>query len=352
MIQAELCKPGLHNLDIKMAIVQVGAKGYHFGMDKLKVTPKDFFLWAGAMLTLYVSVFAYIALIFDYLNYAFPDTLTYYSGDPYSSGMSYEMAILIVLLPLFLVLMRIIRSAISHDESRADIWVRRWALYLTLFIAGATVAADLVTVIMYFLNGDVTLRFVLKIFVVLLVAGAGFLHFLADLHGFWRANPRKALTISVAVGVLVFLTILSGFAIVGTPWQARLYRFDEQKTSDLQNIQYQIVNYWQSKERIPVALSELNDPISGFVIPADAQTGAPYEYTATGKTAFKLCATFNAETQSYASASRTYAAVAPVEMGVKGSPLSDNWWHQAGHQCFDRTIDPERYPPYSKQKTQ
>src|SRR3989344_4986874 len=148
--------------------------------NKPKVTPKDFFLWAGAMITLYVSVFAFISLIFSYLNYAMPDALSYYSGDPYSSGVSYEMASLIVLFPMFLVLMRLAHRDIERDPSRGEVWIRRWALYLALFVAGATIAGDLITLIMYFFNGDVTTRFVLKVLVVLLAAGGGFLHFLAD----------------------------------------------------------------------------------------------------------------------------------------------------------------------------
>ena len=51
-------------------------------MDKPKVTPKDFFLWAGAMIALYASVVAFIALIFSYLDFVYPDQLAYYTPDP------------------------------------------------------------------------------------------------------------------------------------------------------------------------------------------------------------------------------------------------------------------------------
>lgn len=315
-------------------------------MNTPKVTPKDFFLWLGAMAALYGSTVAFVALVFDYLNAAFPETLQYYSGDPYSSGMSYEMATLIVLFPLFLVLMRVIRRGIAEDATRDDIWVRRWALFLTLFIAGATLAGDLITLIMYFLNGDVTLRFALKALVILLVAGAGFLHFLADLRGYWNANPGKARLVGVATGALALITIISGFFIVGTPWEARLYRYDDQKVSDLQSLQYQIVNYWQAKERLPIELSELQDPISGFIVPNDPQSGMPYTYTATGKLSFKLCASFNAETQPYAAGARS-VPIAPEAFPSKMK--EDTWQHGTGEVCFDRTIDPQLYPPLRKQ---
>ncbi|MDO8623790.1 MAG: DUF5671 domain-containing protein [bacterium] len=312
-------------------------------MDKPKITPKDFFLWVSAMAFLYVSVFAFVSLIFDYLNYLLPDALQYYASDPYSGGISYEMASLIVLFPIFLVLMRIVHRDIQIDASRAELWIRRWALYLTLFIAGVTVAGDLITLIMYFFNGDVTLRFALKVLVILLVALAGFSYFFADLRGYWERNPSKSILLRWATVALVLVTIVAGFFIVGTPWQARLYRFDDQKVSDLQNIQYQIVNYWQLKQKLPTSLINLNDPIAGVIVPVDPQTGEAYEYSVKAPLTFELCATFNAPTQPYAASSRTY----PVPMGsLEKGGENDVWQHAAGRVCFTRPIDPELHPPY------
>jgi hypothetical protein len=313
---------------------------------KPKVTPKDFFLWAGAMIGLYVSVVSFLSLIFDYLNYAMPGALSYYASDPYAGGISYEMASLIVFFPLFLVLMRFIRNSITADATRAEIWVRSWALYITLFVAGLTIAGDLVTLVMYFFNGDVTLRFVLKVLVVFLVMGAAFLHFLADLRGYWQKHPRKARVVGWSVAGLMIASIIAGFFIVGTPWEARLYRFDEQKVSDLQQLQGEVVSYWQAKQELPATLSDVVDPIMGYTVPTDEQTGAPYEYAVTGKTTFELCATFNAKTQPYALPGR------PVSVSVApGYPIQageDSWYHDAGHVCFSRTIDPARYPPLTK----
>ena len=117
------------------------------------------------------------------------------------------------------------------------------------------------------------------------------------------------------------------------------------------NIQWQIVNYWQQKEVLPTSLSDLEDPISGFVAPVDAQTEEAYEYAATGKLSFELCANFNAETQTNSSSvSRPIAA--PIPASVEGKDFaSDTWQHGAGRTCFERTIDPQRYPPYPKQKS-
>src|SRR3989338_10747565 len=98
---------------------------YYFRMDKPKVTPKDFFLWAGAMVALYGSVISFIALLFEYINHSFPDPLDYYV-DPYSGSIRFAMASLIVLVPVTILLMRFIRSDIARESIKSELWVRRW----------------------------------------------------------------------------------------------------------------------------------------------------------------------------------------------------------------------------------
>ncbi|OGG56359.1 hypothetical protein A3D71_01565 [Candidatus Kaiserbacteria bacterium RIFCSPHIGHO2_02_FULL_55_20] len=320
-------------------------------MDKPKVTPKDFVFWVGAMVSLYAGVVAFIALLFEYINKASPNPVsgTYYI-DPYSSGISYETAALIVLTPVFLVLMRFIRRGIVADPSRNEIWIRRWALFLTLFLAGATIVVDLIVLLNTYLQGeDLTAGFLLKVLTVLLVAGLGFVHFIADLWGYWEREPMRARLVNWGVGLLVIVTILAGFFIVGTPQQIRAQKQDAIRVQDLQAIQWQIVNYWQQKEKLPAALSGLNDPITNNILPLDPQTKEAYEYSSTGALSFKLCATFANEGGTNVLQGRSMPL--PTEpVGAEGKDIQDNWQHAAGRVCFERTIDPQRYPPYSKQK--
>lgn len=311
-------------------------------MDKPKTTPKDFFLWAGAMLALYVGVFNYIALVWDYINYSIPDPLDYYPADPYQSGISWEMASLIVIVPAFLILMWLIRRSIVNDSTRREVWVRHWALYLTLFAAGVAIVGDLIWVLYAFLNGtDLTTRFLLKALIVLFVASIGFMHFIADLWGYWEKFPTRNRLVAIATGGLVVLTVIAGFFIVGTPAQARLYRFDEQKITDLQNIQYQITSYYQLKQKLPQTLSELNNPVSDVVIPVDSQSKQAYEYQVVkAPYSFEICATFNKESRVGA---QNVTMPEPMRAGY-GKGATENWKHDAGRVCFERTIDPTLYP--------
>jgi len=305
-------------------------------MDKTKTTPKDFFLWTGAMVTLYASVIAFIGLVFDYLNYVFPDTavVSYYS-DPYSSGIAYEMAALIVLAPVFLILMRVIRREIVQDKARGEVWVRRWALFLTLFAAGATIVIDLIVLLTAFLSGEeLTLRFLLKVLIVLLVAAAGFMHFISDIRGYWVKFPKRAQYVNWATAMLVVVTIGVGFIIVGTPNQARQMRIDQERVSDLASIQSEIPQYFARKQKLPTKLTDLNDPLSYFIVPTDPTTGAEYEYRTIDAKTFELCATFSLPSKD--SPSKTRSAYGGLEQ---------NWQHGTGRVCFTRgPIDPALYP--------
>ncbi len=318
-----------------------------------RATPKDFFLWAGAMVSLYVSVFAFLGLVFDYINYVFPNPLQTYYVDPYQSGISYEMASLIVMFPLFFALMWIIHNDIVRDHSRREIWVRRWALMLTLFLAGLTAAIDLIVLLTTFLSGEaLTVAFLLKVALVFLLAAGVFMHFMADFWGFWEQYPERAHRVGYGATLLVVLTIAAGFLIVGTPGQARQQRFDAQRVSDLQSIQSQVVYYWQQKGALPKSINDLNDSLSYFTVPVDPQTGSAYVYEVGAVHSFQLCATFSTDSNGRPQPSNGMTSPVMPDSSYKDAvSLGDNWQHGKGQSCFIRTIDPELYPVNTKTGT-
>ncbi len=294
------------------------------------------FLWVGAMIALYISAVSLLSLLFTYLNYLFPDALlSPYATDPYLSGVSYQMASLIVFFPLFVFLMRFVHKGMTHDPFYGTARVRYRMLYFTLFVAGATIAGDLVVLLMHFFNGDITVRFGLKVLTVFAVAGLGFLYFFAELRRYWQVHSRRSRVLGWGSLATVALIVGVGFLIIGTPWQMRLYRYDAQKVSDLRNISQQITYYWNSSHSLPATLSELSAK-SPYPIPRDPQTDNSYSYRPTGSHTFELCADFNAPTPR---SGRTPIPPPPVPVsgGVyEGGGVS--WVHGAGKVCFSRTV--------------
>lgn len=306
-----------------------------------KITAKDFFLHVAVIALLYTGTVALLNILFNVINVAFPQVTqyNYYS----STSISLPVATLVVVFPLFLFLANILHKGYAEEPARKDYPVRKWLIYITLFIAGAVLAGDLVILIYYFLDGqELTTAFLLKILSVLVVTGAIFGYYIDDLKD--RLTSTRRNIWRVVAGVLVIGSIVAGFSVLGTPQSQRALRYDSQKVSDLQNIQWQIVNYWQQKGSLPSTLVQLQDPISGFVAPVNPQTKAQYEYAKTGTLSFNLCADFSKPSQAINGSMPRIAY--PEPMGKPG--VSDSWEHDAGRKCFDRTIDPDLYPVRSR----
>lgn len=312
-------------------------------MDHTKFSPKDFFLYLGLVASLYVSVGSVLALLFNYVDALFPDPLAGMYNS-FSSPIRFAMSALIVAFPLLAVFTRVMNGRIREEASRMNLAIRKWLLFLTLFIAGAVIAGDLVMLINTFLGGELTARFLYKVLAVLVVFGSVFAYYLKDLRGYWREHEAASKAVGSVAGVVMLGVIVAGFFIIGSPFAQRLVRFDDRKVSDLQTIQWQVVNYWQQKGKIPAALSDLEDPISGFRAPKDPETGASYGYRVLEADAFELCATFNRATTLTLTKGDTARAPVPALPLAYDFTVNENWAHDAGDVCFTRTIDPDLYP--------
>ncbi len=301
---------------------------------KTKMTPKDFFLNLGVIVSLYVGVVSWLALLFQLIDKSFPDILEHaYQGDFYSSGARGAIATLVIVFPLFLWLSKVLRKNFIENPEKKEIGLRKWLVHITLFLAGAAIVVDLIILINAFLGGELSTRFILKIVAVLIVASIIFGFYLSDLKKKEWTNKRWP---SILISLLVLSTLIWGFSSVGSPFNQRLVRIDERKINDLSSIQWQIISFWQSKGRLPESLSELADPISGFQIPADPETGAPYLYRVVKPDSFEFCANFNLASQD-----QKLDKAAP-KVAIDG--YSSNWTHEAGKVCFSRSIDRELYP--------
>ncbi len=320
-----------------------------------KTTPKDFFLHLAATVCLYASVIALIDLAFSAVNYALPDAL---AGYFYVSSIVWPISMLVVLVPLLYVFEWLIRKDINKMPEKKEVWVRRWRIYLTVFLTIATIAGTLITLINTFLNGEITARFIYKVLIILVISGVVFAYYILEKMSD-SGRSRKPLTILAWIGIVLAIAgIVGGFIVVGSPATQRAVRFDEQRLNDSQAIQYQVINYWQRKQALPQTLADLNDSLGYYSVPTDPETKQPYEYSIKGMMGvrgaqsgltFDLCANFSRESTdmsgrgAYSGYNGSMSMPMPMG-GVKGT----SWAHPAGHACFDRMIDAELYPPIPK----
>lgn len=303
-----------------------------------KVSPKHVFLHLFAIIMLYLSTANFITLIFQYINILVPDKLSQIGYQAfYRSGLiRFSISSIIIVFPALILISWLLNKNYKKDPAVRDMKSRKWLIYFTLFLAGLVIVGDLVSIIWTFLGGEITIRFILKSLSMLFVSGLIFSYYLWDVRREFPKTNVKLKYFVWSVSALVLIVIIAGFFFIGSPQKERITRFDQERISNLQSIQSEIVNYWINKRVLPANLSVLEDPISGYKIPADPETNGQYEYIIKGSELFDLCAVFG-----LASDYTNMETPVAVPMG----DYSQNWQHSAGRVCFERKIDPQLYPP-------
>lgn len=149
------------------------------------LSAREAFMYLVLFLTLYVTAISVGTILFQLINLWLPDAaqLAYgYASDYSTSLIRSSTAAIIITFPVFLFVAHILLKNIKRDPSKRSSKVRKWLTYITLYIATGIIIGDLITLLTYVLNGDLTLRFVLKVVAVLLIAGSIFGYYLWDLR--------------------------------------------------------------------------------------------------------------------------------------------------------------------------
>lgn len=145
---------------------------------------REAFLYLLTFTTLYITVISLVIMLFEMIDRKFPDAARedWYSSDYSLSTIRWSLATIIVTVPIYLGMSRLIARDIRQHPETAHSPIRRWLTYLTLFVAAVTVIFDLITVLYSFLQGDLTVRLVLKASVLFAIVAGLFLYYLSSLR--------------------------------------------------------------------------------------------------------------------------------------------------------------------------
>jgi type II secretory pathway pseudopilin PulG len=295
--------------------------------NKSKTTAPDFFIYLGVIIGLYAVAISLISLLFDLINIWLPDVAEYGYLMSSSYTIRSSIAVLVIFFPAFMYLSRISTKAVVQIPEKKEMWVRRWFSYLTLFVSGSTVAVDLSVLVYRFIGGeDLTLRFFLKILVILSIAVAVFAHYLHELRRDYTLPTPNRRYLAYTAWLVIIVSIILGIVVIGTPTTQRNIRFDQQRESDLSTIQNAITDYYRANNStLPKSLTLLSQGTSYYISDIrDPLTGAEYGYSVESQNQYKLCAIFSLA--SFAQMKGNYAY-----------PVSEDFTHGIGQTCFDRT---------------
>jgi hypothetical protein len=132
--------------------------------------------------TLYLVAWHLGRLTFHFINQAFPDPAQSSSERYVRESIRFSIATLIVALPVFLYVSRFTNRLVRSDASHRASPVRRWLTYLTLFVSACILIGDVTTLIYNLLGGELTIRFVLKVLTVGVIAGTALWYYRSELR--------------------------------------------------------------------------------------------------------------------------------------------------------------------------
>jgi hypothetical protein len=293
---------------------------------------REAFLHLVAFAALYTAAAAGVMLLFDYINVLMPDPATTQYGSIQAewvrTAIRWEISALIVSFPILIWLSWALVREMRATPDRARSPVRRWLTYLTLFMAAVALTTDVITLVSALLEGEMSGRFVLKVLVVLVVAGGCFVYYFLSL----RMTPeqqqgtRLHRYAGITASAVVVAAVLVGLVATGSPAAARLQKFDVRRIEDIRMIHAEVMNQtvgtdWRSPQVTPVMRTPLPASLDAVAQHAvrqrprtnDPATGAAYGYEVTGTSSFKVCASFD---------------TAREEVGDIA------WNHPAGRHCF------------------
>lgn len=144
------------------------------------LSAREAFMYLLTFLTLYISAFSFGTLLFQFINRAWPDPLRLYENS--LSAIRGATAALIIAFPIFIIMSWLLVKSLKKNPDKRSSKIRKWLTYITLFIAAGVIIGDLITLIRTFLEGELTLRFVLKVFSVLTISGTIFSYYLWDMR--------------------------------------------------------------------------------------------------------------------------------------------------------------------------
>ena len=184
-IEDVLLKAGWDQREVKNALAGFADVAFPIPVPRPKpyLSAREAFIYLVLFSTLYVSAYNFGNLLFQFINRAFPDPAApQWATRNTRESIRWAVSSLIVAFPIFLYVSRYAGRALRLDPTKQSSKVRRWLTYVTLFLAAGILIGNGIALVDSLLGGELTIRFVLKVLTVAVIAGAIFGYYLWDLR--------------------------------------------------------------------------------------------------------------------------------------------------------------------------
>lgn len=289
------------------------------------------------MLSLVALVFTSLAtgmVIFQIINKKIIDTLDYAPGFFDQGDLKFGISAIIIAAPIYFILTKLINKNILVGKLDKESGIRKWLTYFILLISAVVMIGWLIGTINSFLNGELTLKFILKALTAILISALIFSYYLYDIR---RSDVSKNNNIirvyfygSIAI---VVAALVASFFFIDSPQTVRLQKYDQNIINKFSQIDSAINAYYGENSKLPINLDALLEggPSAAYSLIendiTDPGTNKFFEYKVGGKDTYELCATFKTENKSLANDKSAYYDY-----------VDTRWLHGAGYQCLKQRV--------------
>ena len=269
-------------------------------------------------------------IVFQIINKSILDAVEY-SGFS-SEALRFAISAIIISAPIYYIMISQINKNLRTGVLDKESALRRWLTYLIIFAASLVVIGWLIATVNMFLNGEITIKFILKALTVLVISGAVFSYYLYDVK---REKVGKSIVSKVffyGSMVLVLAAFITAFCFVDSPQLARDRKADLEVINDFNMISNAVDGYYNSNKALPKDLGILLTENGAYLTERelihmiDKTQEEKYEYKIVDVTSFELCATFKTSNKEMKD---------DLDMRYSG----EQWKHDIGKQCLKKKVN-------------
>ncbi|MFA5248071.1 MAG: DUF5671 domain-containing protein [Patescibacteria group bacterium] len=293
---------------------------------------KYVFFYLTHLVSLIFMAISFGTIIFQAINRKISDPINLYSAFYQEGAMKFGIAALFVFAPVYYIVSHFILKAVRQGEIKRDSGIRRWLTYLILFVSFLVFAGYLVAFIISFLNGELTLKFILKVITVMIIAAAVFSFYFYDIMR-KKTEGEKSRVIKIyflSTAIAVAIVFVGSFFVIDNPTQMRAKKLDNEVTTKFYTIDNCVDQYYREKKTMPLNMDEIKANCDYFLddVAIDKESGKAFEYRLKQDKTYELCAQFRVSNKDDKNNNQP----------AYTSPENKSMLHDSGWQCLERKI--------------
>ncbi len=291
---------------------------------------KFVFLYLTHLVSLVFMAISFGMIIFQAINKFIEDPVNLYSAFYQEDALRFGIAALLVFSPVYYVVSKFIYKALFNGEIKRDSGIRRWLTYLILFVSFLVFAGYLVGFIISFLSGELTIKFLLKVISVIVIAATVFSFYLYDIMR-KETEGKKDKVVKIyfyATLAAVVIAFVGAFFVAGNPATTRAKKLDDDILQKFNNIDNCVDQYYREKKVMPQNIDEIKNDCSYLLDESlkDKVTGKAFEYRLKEGKAYELCAEFRSSNKN--EQPKPYYSAPDMKSNI----------HDSGWQCLERKV--------------